>query len=74
MVSFRVPSLEVPIVTAPSPKQLALQAVEQLPDDASLEDAMERLYVLESIERGRADVAAGRIASHEEVRRRLGVR
>jgi len=53
-------------MTAPSPKQLALQAVEQLSDDASLEDAMERLYVLESIERGRADIAAGRVVTHDE--------
>jgi predicted transcriptional regulator len=60
-------------VTAPSPKQLALHAVEQLPDDASLEDAMERLYVLASIEQGRADIAAGRTIPHEEVRRRLGL-
>lgn len=47
-------------MTAPSPKQLALQAVQQLPD-ASIEDAMERLYLLASIERGRADVA-GRVS------------
>jgi predicted transcriptional regulator len=60
-------------MTAPSPKQLALQAVEQLPDNASLEDAMERLYVLESLERGRADAAAGRTVEHQEVRRRLGL-
>lgn len=61
-------------MTTPTPKQLALHAVEQLPDDATLEDAMERLYVLEAIERGRADVAAGRVVSHDEVRRRLGLR
>jgi predicted transcriptional regulator len=71
---YRVFLATVSPMTAPSPKQLALQAVEQLPDDATLEDAMERLYVLESIERGRADVAAGRVVPHDEVRRRLGVR
>ena len=60
-------------MTAPSSKQLALQAVQQLPDDASIEDAMERLYVLASIERGLADVVAGRVVSHDEVRRRLGL-
>ena len=60
-------------MTAPSSKQLALQAVQQLPDDASIEDAMERLYVLASIERGRADIVAGRVVSHDEVRRRLGL-
>jgi predicted transcriptional regulator len=60
-------------MTAPSSKQLVLQAVQQLPDDASIEDAMERLYVLASIERGRADIVAGRVVSHDEVRRRLGL-
>ena len=58
----------------PSPKQLALQAVEQLPDDATLEDAMERLYFLEKIERGRADVREGRTVSHDEVQQRFGLR
>ena len=61
-------------MTEPSPKQLALQAVEQLPEDATLEDAMERLYLLEKIERGRADVAAGRVVAHEDVERRFGIR
>lgn len=55
-------------------KQLALRALEQLPEDATLEDAMERLYLLEKIERGRADVQAGRVVSHEEVVSRLGLR
>jgi hypothetical protein len=58
----------------PSPKQLALQAVEQLPDDATLEDAMERLFLLKKIERGRADVREGRTVSHAEVKQRFGIR
>ena len=58
----------------PSPKQLALQAVEQLPDDATLEDAMERLYFLEKIERGRTDVREGRTVAHDEVEQRFGLR
>ena len=53
-------------------KQLALRAVEQLPDDATLEDAMERLYLLEKIERGREDIRAGRVVTHEEVVARFG--
>lgn len=61
-------------MTDPSHKQLAIQALEQLPDDATLEDAMERLYLLESIERGQADMRAGRSVTHEEVKRRFGVR
>jgi predicted transcriptional regulator len=55
----------------PSAKQLALQALEQLPDDATLEDAMEHLYLLESIERGRADIREGRTVSHDDVVRQF---
>ena len=55
----------------PSAKQLALHALEQLPEDATLEDAMERLYLLESVERGRADVREGRVVSHEDVVRQF---
>jgi predicted transcriptional regulator len=54
-------------------KQLALRVVEQLPDDATLEDAMEHLFFLEKIERGRADARAGRVTPHEEVRARFGL-
>jgi len=54
-------------------KQLALRAVEQLPEDATLEDAMERLFFLEKIERGRADARGGRVTPHEEVRTRFGL-
>lgn len=48
-------------------KQLAREAVERLPDDASIEDAMERLAFLAEIERGLADVDAGRTVAHEDV-------
>ena len=53
-------------------KELARQAIEALPDDASLEDAMERLAFLADIEAGLADVAAGRTVSHDEVLARFG--
>jgi predicted transcriptional regulator len=57
-----------------SPKQLALHAIESLPADASIEDAMERLYLLAKVERGLADVEAGRTVPHEAVRERFGLR
>ncbi len=41
------------------------------PEDASLEDIQYHLYVLQRIERGREDVAVGRIASQDEVEQRL---
>ena len=59
-------------VAEPTQKQLALQAVQQLPEDATFEDIMERLYLLEKIERGRADIREGRVVAHEEVLKRFG--
>lgn len=57
----------------PSTKQLIREAVEKLPADATVEDAMERLYLLAKIERGVAQADSGQTLSHEEVRARLGL-
>jgi predicted transcriptional regulator len=54
-----------------STKQLVLEAVQQLPEDATVEDAMERLYFLAKVERGLEDARSGRTVSHEEVRSRF---
>ena len=45
--------------------------LENLPEDASLEDIQYHIYVRQKIEQGLADVEAGRVISHEEVQRRL---
>ena len=60
-------------MTHASAKDLLKEAVEQLPPDATVEDAMERLYFLAKIEKGLEDAEAGRTLSHEEVGRRLGL-
>ena len=57
-----------------SAKQMALRALEQLPEDATLDDAMERLYFLTKVERGLADADAGRVVPHAEVLARFGLR
>ena len=54
-----------------STKERVLEAVRQLPDDATVEDAMERLYFLAKVERGLKDAEEGRTISHEEVRERF---
>lgn len=54
-------------------KDLLRETVEKLPADASVEEAMERLYFLSKIERGLQQADAGKTISHEEVRRRLGL-
>jgi predicted transcriptional regulator len=50
-------------------KELLREAVEQLPDDASVEDAMDRLYFLAKIARGIAAADRGDVVPHDEARR-----
>lgn len=44
-------------------------ALDSLDENATIEDLMERLYLLAKVERGLNDVASGRIVSHYEIRR-----
>ncbi|MGH2360137.1 MAG: hypothetical protein ACRDGM_06295 [bacterium] len=52
-------------------KQKVLEAIEKLPADATLEDAIERLVLLAKIERGLAELDAGKGVDHTEAKRRL---
>jgi predicted transcriptional regulator len=61
-------------VAAIPTKQLLQQLINDLPDDCTVEDAQYWLYVLDAVERGRADLAAGRTRGHEEVVADLGRR
>jgi predicted transcriptional regulator len=45
--------------------------VENLPENRTWEDLVERIHVREAIEAGLADVEAGRTAPHEEVLERF---
>ena len=51
-------------------KEKVLQAVENLPDDAPIEEAMERLLFMAKIERGLQQADAGQTISHDEVKER----
>jgi predicted transcriptional regulator len=50
-------------------KSEARRIVDQLPDSASWEDLIYRLYVRQSIEAGLKDADEGRVESVEDVRR-----
>ncbi len=52
-------------------KELVLEAVKDLPDDASVEAAMERLLLLAKVERGIEQADAGKTISQEEMRQRM---
>lgn len=52
-------------------KQRMLEAVQELPEDASYEDAMEQLLFLAKIEAGIAQADAGLLIPHEAVEQRM---
>lgn len=52
-------------------KDKAHEAIDRLPDDASMEQILYTLYVIDSVERGERQIDAGQGIAHEEVKRRL---
>ena len=58
-------------MSQPKSKERVLKAVRDLPEDASVEDAMERLYLLAKIQEGERQADAGQTVSHEEAKRRI---
>lgn len=52
-------------------KESMVQAIQDLPEDATVEDAIERLYFLAKIERGLQEAEAGDTLSHDEVKARF---
>lgn len=49
-------------------KELLREAIEHLPDDASVEDAMDRLYFLAKVARGLEAADRGDVVSHDAAR------
>jgi hypothetical protein len=54
-------------------KEKVHQLLDNLPDSATWEDLMYRIYVRETIEAGIKDSDQGRIVGVKEVRRRFGL-
>jgi hypothetical protein len=52
-------------------KQEVLDILEQLPEDASLDDIQYHIYVRQKIDHGLEDVAVGRTLSEEEFEQRM---
>ncbi len=52
-------------------KQQILKAIEDLPDDAEVGDALDRLYLLYKVERGIIQADRGELLSQDEVRGRM---
>ena len=52
-------------------KQQILKAIEELPDDAGIEDALDRLYLLYKVETGLRQADRGELISQQEARQRM---
>ena len=52
-------------------KQRAIEALHTLPDDATIDDAIERLCFIAKIEEGLRQSDAGQLTDHEEVKKRF---
>ena len=54
-------------------KAIALEMIQQLPENCTWEDLMQKIQTRRSIEAGLADSAAGRLRSVEDVRQSFGL-
>ena len=54
-------------------RERMLEVIRELPEDASVDDAIEKLVFLAKIEEGLGQLDRGEGIPHDEVKRRLGV-
>jgi predicted transcriptional regulator len=59
-------------VATPTVKDAVIETIRQMPDDATVEDILEALYVRQKIDAGLKDVAEGRTLTSDEAMKRLG--
>ena len=57
-------------VPALTDKQLAAEALDRMPESATLAEISERFAILAGIARGQRDIDAGRVVAQEEAKRR----
>ena len=52
-------------------KEIAIDTIRQLPDNATWEDIQERIRFLASLDKGLNDLKTGKLVPHEDVRKSL---
>lgn len=60
-------------MATPTTRDRIIEALRDLPPDATFDDAVERLLFLAKIEAGLAELEAGNGVPHDEVKRRLSL-
>ena len=53
-------------------KSAVIDSISKLPDEFSIDEIIERLIILEKIEKGRQQIKEGKINSEEEAKAKLG--
>lgn len=59
------------MVTSMSQKELVLDAIQELPDDVSIDQIADRVEFLAAIQKGIDDIDRGDVVPHEEVKKHL---
>ena len=54
-----------------SQKELVLEAIQELPDDSSIDQIADRVEFLAAIQKGMNDLDQGEIISHETIKRQM---
>lgn len=54
-----------------SNKEIVLEAVRELPDEATFREILEQIALLAAIQEGEADADAGRVISHDEMKKKI---
>lgn len=49
----------------------ALKAIEQLPDEADIDDIMYKLYVIEKVRKGKQAAEKGEFISHDDLKQEI---
>ena len=52
-------------------KSVIIESISKLPDEISIDEIVERLIVIEKIEKGRKDVLAGKINTEGQAKEKL---
>jgi hypothetical protein len=55
----------------PYTKSEIIEALQKLPEDATVDDAMESLYIMAKIEIAESQFAAGQVSTQDEVEREM---
>ena len=64
-------SLDNPIISGMTEKEIVLETIRALPDDCSLEEIVERIEFMAAVQKGLDQLDNGEGIPHDEVKRQL---